>query len=103
MSSFAEDEIFFDALNEEQLFLADVLTTEQQEEQYFDTHRDDSMLLEALDDFERSQSGHGQFQFEFQEFRPRVNRRFGVVQSNYRMRIRQNENIQLSNVVQEFA
>ena len=100
MSSLDEDEFYFDALDEEQ-FLRDVLATEEEEEYYFDAS-DDESLAKALDEHERNQSGGGQFDFKLDEFRPRVNRRFGTVQQNYRMRVHHNENFQNGNVIQEF-
>lgn len=99
MSSLDENEIYFDALDDEQL-LNDVVATE--EERYFDASDDDSLSGEALDDYERNQSGGRQFHFKMDEFRPRVNRRFGTVQRNYRTIIQQNENFGDGNVIQEF-
>ena len=96
-----EENFFFDALDDEQ-FLRDVEETEENE-LFCDTNSDEETLLcQALDDFEHNQSGAGQFQFNLDEFRPRVNRRFGTVQRNYRMRIQHNENYQRGNVIEEF-
>lgn len=101
MRSLNEDEFYFDALDDEQL-IRDVLATEE-EEYYFDASDDDSMLVNALDDYELiNQSGGRQFHFNLEEFQPRVNRRFGNVQKNYRMRIHLNENVHGGNVIQEF-
>ena len=81
-----------DALDEKQ-FQQDVVATE--EEQYSDASDDDSFLGEALDDYKRNQSGGRQFHFKMEEFRPRVNHRFGTIQRNYCMRIEQNENLKV--------
>ena len=98
MGSCNDEETFFDALDEEQ-FLRDVEETEL----FYDANSNEETLLgQALDDFEHNQSGAGQFQFNLDEFRPRVNRRFGTVQRNYRMRIQHNENYQRGNVIEEF-
>ena len=101
MAECNEWQIFYDALDEEQ-FLRDVEETEENE-LFYDANSDEETLLgQALDDFEHNQSGAGQFQFNLDEFRPRVNRRFGTVQRNYRMRIQHNENYQRGNVIEEF-
>ena len=99
MAECNEEEIFYDALDEEQ-FLRDV----EESQLFCDADSDEESLLgQALDEFEHNQRGSGaQFEFNVDEFRPRVNRRFCIVQRNYQMRIEHNENYQGGNVIEEF-